>query len=83
MKDIIKFKDTHADMIEEIKFICDPSLGRLTKWLRVFGIDTVCCKEIKDVAEFLIQLPVTKRIFLTTNKKIMSRKYWNNKTWYK
>jgi uncharacterized protein len=62
---------SHMLSSNEIKFIADDILGRLAKWLRIFGYDVVYYHFIED--KDLIQIAVTQeRILLTRDTDIVS-----------
>jgi len=64
-------------MASEMKFICDFMLGKLAKYLRMCGYDTVFIKYIKDDKLLKIALE-TNRLILTRDKKIIERKLIKN-----
>jgi uncharacterized protein len=52
------------------KFACDRTLGRLAKWLRIFGYDTLYWNKIDD--EKLIEIcQAENRILLTRNTNLI------------
>ncbi len=54
------------------RFICDSSLGRLAKWLRIMGFDTLY---IKNMREDIIDAECSAgRIILTRSRKLSSQK---------
>ncbi len=56
-------------MTGEVKFVADAMLGKLAKWLRIFGYDTLYYRGTK--AESLIDLAVRSgRVILTRNTRI-------------
>src|SRR3989339_466989 len=56
-----------------MKFIVDKMLGRLAKWLRLFGYDTVYFTEGSD-KELVFESVRQQRILLTRDKGISKRK---------
>jgi len=64
-------KDSVADT--KIKFIADEMLGKLAKWLRILGYDTIYYQEKGDSG--LIQRALDEnRIILTRDTKLSERK---------
>lgn len=60
------------NLIKELKFIVDNNVGKLVKWLRIMGYDTVFFDDIDDsrmVAEALAE----SRVILTRDTEIMKR----------
>ncbi len=60
------------NLIKELKFIVDNNVGKLAKWLRIMGYDTVFFDDIDDsrmVAEALAE----SRVILTRDTEIMKR----------
>ncbi len=55
----------------EIKFVADMMVGRLARWLRIFGYDTLYDPE-KPVREWFPLLFEEKRVLLTRNRQIES-----------
>ena len=55
-----------------MKFILTPELGRLAKWLRILGFDTVYVTKT-NVSMLLIQALRDKRIILTRNERIINK----------
>jgi uncharacterized protein len=51
----------------DVRFLCDCSLGKLAKWLRILGYDTVCEKGSADQA-FLRRAERERRIALTRKR---------------
>lgn len=63
-------KEEHS---EEIKFLADRMLGRLAKWLRILGYDTVYPVDIGDLA-LLLRARQENRILLTRDTHLILRK---------
>lgn len=55
----------------EIRFIADDMLGRLAKWLRIFGFDVLYHRSIND-NDLIEKANSTGRILLTRDTKIAS-----------
>ncbi len=57
----------------EIKFIADNNVGKLAKWLRVVGYDTLLFKEKDDVK--MIEIALSEgRVILTKDAQIIKRR---------
>jgi uncharacterized protein with PIN domain len=62
------------------RFICDEQLGRLAKWLRIQGYDTLYECPIKDSK--LIQLAQSeRRILLTRDRDLETKTLWDAVVW--
>lgn len=55
-----------------MKFIADEMLGKLAKWLRIFGYDTLYLQHIKDSA--LLRLSITERRVLLTRDTLLIKR---------
>jgi uncharacterized protein with PIN domain len=55
------------------RFICDSMVGRLAKWLRLFGFDTLYFSEISD-AELVRRARDDNRVLLTRDTLLMERR---------
>lgn len=56
----------------KVRFLCDPNLGRLAKWLRIMGFDT---QYMHDWNERMIAKALSEdRIILTRKQKMLSKK---------
>ena len=63
-----------------LRFICDEQLGRLAKWLRLQGFDTLFECPIPDSR--LIQLAQNeKRVLLTRDQHIAAKTLWEKVVW--
>ncbi len=60
-----------------MKFIADTNLGRLAKWLRLIGYDTLCYKNISLFNMSRIARK-ERRIFLTRSRKNVRLKIFEN-----
>lgn len=58
---------------KEQKFLADPSLGRLSKWLRIFGFDTVYFSNPLNEKHFFEKAKSESRLILTRSGKISSQ----------
>ena len=56
-----------------MRFICDDNLGRLAKWLRTLGYDTLFCSSISD-RELLRKALDQERIILTRDNHLIQMK---------
>ncbi len=63
----------------EIKFIADNNVGRLARWLRLMGYDTVLLRQKDDVQMIKIALG-ENRIILTKDAQFMKRHMVTNGT---
>ena len=62
-------------MIDEPKFLVDFMLGRLAKWLRIFGYDTVYIEENERSNRILKSLQ-ENRILLTRDQRLSKKRAW-------
>ncbi len=61
----------------QIKFIVDNNVGKLAKWLRIIGYDTLLFKEKNDSK--MIEIALNEdRVILTKNSQIMKRRLVTN-----
>ncbi len=58
---------------KEQKFLADPSLGRLSKWLRILGFDTVYFSNPLDEKLFFEKAKSEYRLILTRSGKIITQ----------
>lgn len=58
--------------------ICDAMLGKLAKWLRILGFDTLYEREIKD-EKLTEKTGKTGRILLTADRRLAARKILRGK----
>jgi uncharacterized protein with PIN domain len=63
----------------EIKFIADNNVGKLARWLRLIGYDTVLLKQKDDVQMIKIALG-ENRVILTKDAQFMKRRLVTNGT---
>ncbi len=56
-----------------MKFMADEMLGKLAKWLRIFGYDTLYLRHVRD-SELLRLSVAEKRILLTRDTNLIKRK---------
>jgi uncharacterized protein with PIN domain len=54
------------------RFLCDNNLGRLAKWLRILGFDTLYMKNMRE--DFIEKELLTGRVILTRSGKLSSQK---------
>ena len=57
-----------------IKFICDQMLGRLTRWLRILGYDTEYPETTPD-SDLIARAVETERIILTRDRTVSVNKH--------
>ena len=55
------------------RFLCDCNLGRLAKWLRILGFDTLYMKSMRE--DILEEERLAGRLILTRSGKLSSQKY--------
>jgi uncharacterized protein with PIN domain len=63
----------------EIKFIADNNVGKLARWLRLIGYDTVLVKQ-EDDAEMIEIALGENRVILTKDAQLMKRRLVTNNT---
>jgi uncharacterized protein with PIN domain len=63
----------------DIKFIADNNVGKLARWLRLIGYDTVLLKQ-KDDAQMIMIALVENRVILTKDAQFMKRRVVANGT---
>jgi hypothetical protein len=61
-----------------MRLICDAMLGKLAKWLRILGFDTLYEREIKD-RELIEKVRKRGRILLTADRRLAVRKILRGK----
>ena len=59
-------------LISELKFIVDNNVGKLAKWLRIMGYDTVFFDDIDD-SRMVAKALAESRVILTRDTEIMKR----------
>ena len=78
--DVTPVNVTRSKPLREPKFILDVHLGKLARYLRMMGFDTLYAKDYNDLD--LVKISVTeKRCILTRDRKLLMRKevergYW-------
>ncbi len=82
--DISEVQHLRAQPLRDIKFIADVHLGRLVKYLRLLGFDTVYDREFSD-SEIINTSVSQKRIILTRDKGLLKNRkvthgYWIRST---
>lgn len=60
-----------------LRFICDEQLGRLAKWLRLQGFDTVFKCPISD-AELIHVAQSQERVLLTRDRQLEAKTLWDS-----
>ncbi len=60
-------------MDEKPSFICDSMLGRLSRWLRVLGYDTLYQRDIEDEEIINLLADCKIRILLTRDRQLYTR----------
>lgn len=71
--DISKLKDTHSPALRVTRFILDAHLGKLAKYLRMLGFDSLYRNDFDD--EDIIELAAREnRIILTRDKPLLKSK---------
>jgi len=78
--DISDVQHLRAQPLREIKFVADVHLGRLVKYLRLLGFDTVYDRELSD-SEIVNTSVSQRRIILTRDKGLLKNRkvthgYW-------
>ena len=63
----------------EIKFIADNNVGKLARWLRLIGYDTLLFKQ-KDDAQMIKVALSEDRVILTKDAQFMKRRLVTNGT---
>lgn len=63
----------------EIKFIADNNVGKLARWLRLIGYDTILLKQ-KDDAQMIKVALSENRVILTKDAQFMKRRLVTNGT---
>ena len=70
----IRFIDPYGIILAmEVRFIADVNVGKLAKWLRIIGYDTLFFKDIDD-GELVEMALAENRILLTRDTNIMKRR---------
>lgn len=60
-----------------LRFICDEQLGRLAKWLRLQGFDTLYECPVED-QRLLALAQVENRFILTRDRKLSTKTLWSD-----
>ena len=64
-------------MVREVRFIADSNVGKLARWLRMMGYDTLFLNDIDD--NHLVNIALREgRILLTKDTQIMMRRVVTN-----
>ena len=58
-----------------MRFICDEQLGRLAKWLRIQGFDTLFQCPISD-KELIQKAQSENRVILTRDRQLPAKTLW-------
>jgi len=66
-------KNSNSEHTGTLKFIADCHLGKLAKYLRLMGIDTLFFPHIED-SELIVMANREKRIILTRDRELSQRK---------
>jgi uncharacterized protein with PIN domain len=65
-------------MAQQVKFVVDCMLGKLAKWLRMLGFDTLYCPDADD--DELVRIAVRDdRILLTRDSRLSDRRMLRNR----
>jgi len=78
--DISEIQHLRAEPLRDIKFVADVHLGRLAKYLRLLGFDTVYNRELEDREIVSISLS-QKRIILTRDKGLLKSRRVTHGCW--
>jgi hypothetical protein len=62
------------ELVREARFLVDSMMGRLLRWLRVLGVDTLLREEGESVGEILARSQAEGRILLTRDRKLADRR---------
>ena len=67
--------------MKEIRFLADAMLGKLSKWLRIIGFDTLYYRDAED--DKLVELAIKEnRQILTRKTSLRNRKDINNQLFF-
>ena len=61
-------------IISEPRFLVDAMMGRLLRWLRVLGVDTLLREEGESISDVFARTQREKRILLTRDRKLAERR---------
>lgn len=78
--DISDVTHLHEKPLRQVKFVLDVHLGKLARYLRLFGFDTLYEKDYTD-DEIILISSLQKRIILTRDKKLLNNKKVTHGMW--
>lgn len=78
--DISELTHLRPAPLRETRFICDVHLGRLARYLRLAGFDTVCSNDLTDIQIVTFSLN-EKRIILTRDRNLLKNRLVTHGCW--